>query len=202
LVYFMVIWYMFPVFGIFYHEKSGNPGWRRFFMKSFLGWKNFHFDWNLIYVVYLYFRALELIEIRRKFSCNSIRVTRGRCYDHNFRRFFQIVGEKIGVFLKYQCYDQLFSKCSFVLSQKRQFFRKNFRRKYLKNHNIGPRLGEFSHNELLFSLGSFYYRSGPIVLWATFFLRKKLCIHLAKRGWATFWAGFPQNYLVTLLNST
>jgi hypothetical protein len=26
LVYFMVIWYMFPVFGIFYHEKSGNPG--------------------------------------------------------------------------------------------------------------------------------------------------------------------------------
>jgi hypothetical protein len=31
--------------------------------------------------------------------------------------------EKIGVFLKYQCYDQLFSKFSFVLSQKRQFFR-------------------------------------------------------------------------------
>jgi hypothetical protein len=47
-------------------------------------------------------------------------------------------GEKIGVFLKYQCYDQLFSKFCFVLSQKRQFFRKNFRRKYYKNHNIGP----------------------------------------------------------------
>jgi hypothetical protein len=34
-----------------------------------------------------------------------------------------------------------FSKFSFILSQKRQFFRRNFRRKYLKNHNIGPRWG-------------------------------------------------------------
>jgi hypothetical protein len=33
-----------------------------------------------------------------------------------------IFGEKIGVFLQYQCYDQLFSKFSFVLSQKRQLF--------------------------------------------------------------------------------
>jgi hypothetical protein len=57
----------------------------------------------------------------------------------NFRRFFPIFGEKIGIFLKYQCYDELFSKSSFVLSQKRQFFRKNVWRKYLKNHNIGPR---------------------------------------------------------------
>jgi hypothetical protein len=64
--------------------------------------------------------------------------TWGRCYDHNFLRFFPIFGEKIGVFLKCQCYDQLFSKFSFVLSQKRQFFCKIFRQKYLKNHNIGP----------------------------------------------------------------
>jgi hypothetical protein len=47
----------------------------------------------------------------------------GRCYDDNFLRFLPIFGEKIGVFLKYQCYDQFFSKCSFVLSKKRQFFR-------------------------------------------------------------------------------
>jgi hypothetical protein len=46
--------------------------------------------------------------------------------------------EKIGVFLICQCYDQLFSKFSFVLSQKRQFFRKFFRQKYLKIHNTGP----------------------------------------------------------------
>jgi hypothetical protein len=29
---------------------------------------------------------------------------RGRCYDHNFLRFLTIFGEKIGVFLKNQCY--------------------------------------------------------------------------------------------------
>jgi hypothetical protein len=51
------------------------------------------------------------------------RVTRGRCYDHNFLRFLPIFGEKIGVFLKNQCYDHNFASFSFVLSQKRQFFR-------------------------------------------------------------------------------
>jgi hypothetical protein len=39
----------------------------------------------------------------------SVRVTRGRCYDHNFLRFSTIFGEKIGVFLKNQCYDQNFA---------------------------------------------------------------------------------------------
>jgi hypothetical protein len=33
----------------------------------------------------------------------------GRCYDHNFLRFSTIFGEKIGVFLKNQCYDQIFA---------------------------------------------------------------------------------------------
>jgi hypothetical protein len=41
----------------------------------------------------------------------SARVTRGRWYDHNFlRRFLPIFGEKIGVFLKNQCYDPIFAK--------------------------------------------------------------------------------------------
>jgi hypothetical protein len=35
-------------------------------------------------------------------------VLRGRCYDHNFLRFFPIFGEKIGVLLENQCYDQFF----------------------------------------------------------------------------------------------
>jgi hypothetical protein len=48
-----------------------------------------------------------------------------------FCDFFPIFGEKIG-------YDQLLRKISFVLSQKRQFFRNIFRQKYLKNHNICP----------------------------------------------------------------
>jgi histone deacetylase 3 len=31
----------------------------------------------------------------------AVRVTRGRCYDHNFLRFLPIFCEKIGIFLKY-----------------------------------------------------------------------------------------------------
>jgi hypothetical protein len=34
---------------------------------------------------------------------------RGQCYDHKFLQFFLIFGEKIGVFLKNQCYDQKFA---------------------------------------------------------------------------------------------
>jgi hypothetical protein len=37
-----------------------------------------------------------------------------------------IFGEKIGGFLKNQCYDQIFSKSSSSLSKKRQYFHKKF----------------------------------------------------------------------------
>jgi hypothetical protein len=63
---------------------------------------------------------------------------KNQCYDHNFGDFWQFSAKKVGVFLKNQCYDQNFAYFSFVLSQKRQFFRWIFRRKYLKNHNIVP----------------------------------------------------------------
>jgi hypothetical protein len=63
----------------------------------------------------------------------------GRCYNHKFCDFPQFSSKKIGVFLKYQCNDKLFPKFSFVLSQKRQLFRKIYQRKYLKNNNIDPR---------------------------------------------------------------
>jgi hypothetical protein len=62
----------------------------------------------------------------------------GRCYDPNFMRFLQIFDEKIGVFLKNQCYDQIFTKSNRSLSKKRHHFRQIFRRKYFENHNIGP----------------------------------------------------------------
>jgi hypothetical protein len=55
----------------------------------------------------------------------------GRCYDHNFLRFSTIFGEKNDVFLKNQ-YLIIFSKFSFVLSQKRQFFPKIFGENILK----------------------------------------------------------------------
>jgi hypothetical protein len=48
----------------------------------------------------------------------------GRCYDHDFLRFLTLFGEKNGVFLRNQCYDQHFALFAFVLSQKLQFFAK------------------------------------------------------------------------------
>jgi hypothetical protein len=59
----------------------------------------------------------------------NIDPARGPCYDHNFQLFW---GEKISVFLKNQCYDQIFAKSSSSSSKKRQYFRKNFRRKCFK----------------------------------------------------------------------
>jgi hypothetical protein len=49
-----------------------------------------------------------------------------------------IFGRKKVVFLKHQCYDQLFSKFSFVLSQKRQFFAKFFGENILKIITLVP----------------------------------------------------------------
>jgi hypothetical protein len=46
-------------------------------------------------------------------------VTWGRCYDHNFL-------QKIGFFLKNQCYDQVFAKTSRSLSKKANIFAKFF----------------------------------------------------------------------------
>jgi hypothetical protein len=40
----------------------------------------------------------------------------------------RIFGEKIGVFLKNQCHDQIFATSSSSLSKKRQYFRQIFRR--------------------------------------------------------------------------
>jgi hypothetical protein len=63
------------------------------------------------------------------FSSNRLlhrdKLTRGRCYNHNFLWFLPIFGGKIGVFLKNQCYDTIFTQYSLVLSKKRQFFGEN-----------------------------------------------------------------------------
>jgi hypothetical protein len=94
-----------------------------------------------------YYSGATVMKLAKKFSW-QVRVTRGRCYDHNFLRFLTISGEKIGVFITNQCYDQNFAYFSFVLSQKRQFFADFFGdffgEFYSKNHNIDPRLREFS----------------------------------------------------------
>jgi hypothetical protein len=72
-----------------------------------------------------------------------------------FCDFSQFSAKKLAFFLNTNVMINLFSKFSFVLSQKRQFFAKFFGENILKNHNIGPRLGEFSPVGWLFTLGSF-----------------------------------------------
>jgi hypothetical protein len=63
----------------------------------------------------------------------SRRRIRGRCFDLNFLRnklaifsknnvMITIFCEKIGVFLKKQCYDHIFAKLSIRFSKKRQYF--------------------------------------------------------------------------------
>jgi hypothetical protein len=47
--------------------------------------------------------------------------TRGQCYDHDFRRFSTIFGEKIGVFIENQCYDHNFCRFSTIFGVKLAF---------------------------------------------------------------------------------
>jgi hypothetical protein len=47
--------------------------------------------------------------------------SRSRYYNHNFLHFSAVFGEKFCVFLKNQCYNEIFAKVSFVLGQKRHF---------------------------------------------------------------------------------
>jgi hypothetical protein len=46
-----------------------------------------------------------------------------------FCDFSQFLAKKLAFFHKYQCYDQIVSKFSFVLSQKRQIFATFFQQK-------------------------------------------------------------------------
>jgi hypothetical protein len=97
--------------------------------KMQIGLINLHEQWFLCCSVCTYCVMLGNTQL------GSVLI-RDRCYDHNFLRFLTIFCEKIGVFLKKQCYDQFF--ISFVFSQKRQFFAEFFGENIFKNHNIGP----------------------------------------------------------------
>jgi hypothetical protein len=57
-----------------------------------------------------------------------------------FSYFCQISAKKWAFFLQNQCYDLIFAKTSSSLNKNANIFAKFFRRKYLKNHNIGPRI--------------------------------------------------------------
>jgi hypothetical protein len=126
LVDFMVTWYILSSFGKLYQQKSGNPALiaklRRFTLPwqiasialLSLGWSDHLFgaDFSLFWdnPDFLAWQPPFLGGQFNSMYRRPASVTRGRCYDHNFLRFFLIFGDKIGVFLKYQCYDQLFFK--------------------------------------------------------------------------------------------
>jgi hypothetical protein len=56
----------------------------------------------------------------------------------NLCDFCQFSAKKIGVFLKIQCYDQIFAKTSCSLSKKRQFVRHLFGENILKTITSVP----------------------------------------------------------------
>jgi hypothetical protein len=64
---------------------------------------------------------------------------RGRCYDHNFLRFLPIFGEKNWRFSQKNNLMINFLKKLAVVWKKANILAKFFRRKYFKNHIIGPR---------------------------------------------------------------
>jgi hypothetical protein len=66
-----------------------------------------------------------------------------------FCDFCQFSAKKLAFFSKTYVMINCFSKFGFVLSHKRQFFANCFRRKYLKNHNIGPRSKQCTNCQII-----------------------------------------------------
>jgi hypothetical protein len=79
------------------------------------------------------------------FSCDCavsqhwwISLSQGSMLWSQFSAIFDTFRQKNWRFSQKPMLWSIFLKNSFVLSQKRQYFRWIFRRKYFKNHNIGP----------------------------------------------------------------
>jgi hypothetical protein len=119
-----------------------------------------------------------------------------------FSDFWQFSAKKLAFFSKTNVIIKILHNLpSFVLSQKRQFFRRN----NLNNHNIGlrnrvTRLCEFSPTGWLLTRGSFLKMTevAQIYIWSTYLFSVMFLI-LAKMGWATFWAICSQTHMVTLI---
>jgi hypothetical protein len=60
------------------------------------------------YAIFTYLSARKMGRKSEYETC-SLGIIVSRCYDHNLLRFSTIFGEKIGVFLKNQCYHQNFA---------------------------------------------------------------------------------------------
>jgi hypothetical protein len=89
---------------------------------------------NVCYLsIFLEISKKKTIAQRRKLAESAVDVMLTIFCD-----FCQFSAKKLAFFSKTNVMINFFSKFGFVLSQKRQFFRQIFRRKYFKNHNIGP----------------------------------------------------------------
>jgi hypothetical protein len=75
-------------------------------------------------------------------------LSRGRCYDHNSKQFLPILAEKIAFFSKTNVMITILHNLA-LFWVKTPIFCNFFRRKYLKNHNIGPRLTRLNDSLLL-----------------------------------------------------
>jgi hypothetical protein len=89
--------------------------------------------------------AYVALKVYKSLMIIFFQMTRGRCYDHNFLRLFPIVGEKIGVYLKYQCYDHIFFKFCLCFQSKTPIFSlnvsaKRFNKSVLENVGTKPAL--------------------------------------------------------------
>jgi hypothetical protein len=84
--------------------------------------------------MYKYTCTCKLVIFRpiKKIKIPIIRLIWGRCYDHNFRRFFPIFGEKNWRFLKKpMLWSNFLHNFALLWVKNANFFRWIFRRKYI-----------------------------------------------------------------------
>jgi hypothetical protein len=111
-----------------------------------------------------------------------------------FCDFRQFSAKKLAFFSKINVMIQILHNLALFWVKNANFFCWIFWRKYFKNHNIGPRLGEISPIRRLLTLGSFFenHKSSPH-FWSFFSVVNVVYQFWQNTGWATFWAIFPTN---------
>jgi hypothetical protein len=104
-------------------------------------------------------RGRRSIKYKHHQKFRSSRVTRGRCYDHDFRRFSSIFGDfrqisanKLAFFSETNAMIIIFI-VYFCFEPKTPIFSPKNWRKYFYNHDIALCFGAFSPIGRLFSLG-------------------------------------------------
>jgi hypothetical protein len=116
-----------------------------------------------------------------------------------FGGFCQFLSKKLAFFSKTNVMIKILHISPLFWLKNANFFAEFFLRKYFLNHNIGPRLGEFSPIWLIVYFGQLIenYRSSPDFC-ATFFPRLRLCINFDNRGLGFTLGVFSKTNVVAL----